>query len=455
MEDEDEKLSYIDFGEALKSLKVAMINVPVGVDHTGKNWTMHKIKPPKKKLNDEVSPALLKVLAEPLFPVQSPSIPVAAPVPEQIEAPDIHTKSYIEKLMDAYSTYTKPITPTSDWMHNLFNTYVNMFHGGHSCSSATASMVFTHTFYAQHNCNFTPDEWIEKVEQQKASSVEPTAEDKLKAWAKAKRPGERIIGICGPSRSGKDTAADYLVSKYHLWKLSFADSFKRFLHSVFSFKPSVLWGEPELRNAWDKRYTEGPCQAWENALTHLREYGRSYVTQELGQYGWYGEDAYRKLLWWFGELRRQYPKLTPRIALQSFGSQFGREMIHDDLWVLVLLRTYQHLSNSPRLAYTSQGGIGGGFAKAKKPFFGAVVSDVRFANERKGLKDRGAILVKIERKEALEGESVGIQGHASEIEAKTANNEEFDYVITNDGTIEELHAKLDKIMEEILDVSKT
>mgnify|MGYP003475731213 FL=1 len=77
-----------------------------------------------------------------------------------------------------------------------------------------------------------------------------------------------IIGITGVAGSGKDTAADYLVSKYGFTKVSFAAILKNML--------SVA-GLPEPSNRDDKeKIVEGFNFTWREAAQTLgTEWGRS------------------------------------------------------------------------------------------------------------------------------------------------------------------------------------
>ena len=77
-----------------------------------------------------------------------------------------------------------------------------------------------------------------------------------------------IIGIIGVAGSGKDTAADYLVSKYGFTKVSFAAILKNML--------SVA-GLPEPSNRDDKeKIVEGFDFTWREAAQTLgTEWGRS------------------------------------------------------------------------------------------------------------------------------------------------------------------------------------
>lgn len=51
-----------------------------------------------------------------------------------------------------------------------------------------------------------------------------------------------LIGICGKSRNGKDTIADYLVSKYAFEKLILSEPLKEACKILFGFNDEQLYG---------------------------------------------------------------------------------------------------------------------------------------------------------------------------------------------------------------------
>ena len=91
-----------------------------------------------------------------------------------------------------------------------------------------------------------------------------------------------IIGITGPKGGGKDTAADYLV-KCMPWrkKVSFADPFKIMLREGLGLTDEQLWGSE--KDTVDPRYA-----------------------------------------------------VTPRYLLQTIGTEWGRDMVKNDIWVRAL-----------------------------------------------------------------------------------------------------------------------
>lgn len=105
---------------------------------------------------------------------------------------------------------------------------------------------------------------------------------------------------------------------------------------------------------------------------------------------------------------------TPRHAMQTIGSEWGRRLIHDDLWV--------HLWGLEALRHDN-----------------VVADGVRFKNEVDKIKELGGITIKI-RRPSVEGESA----HDTEMYASVLKT---DYEVFNeDGNREKGIALLDSIM---------
>lgn len=111
---------------------------------------------------------------------------------------------------------------------------------------------------------------------------------------------------------------------------------------------------------------------------------------------------------------------TPREAMQSLGTEWGRELIHPDIWVTAW-------SN-----YVFK--IGAGYV---------VVDDVRFLNEINAVRNRNGIIVRVER--PGQDETL-FKDHVSEKEWRDA---EYDHKLVNTGERESLRASLAQLLIEI------
>jgi len=108
---------------------------------------------------------------------------------------------------------------------------------------------------------------------------------------------------------------------------------------------------------------------------------------------------------------------SPRDSLILIGTTLGRNQIHSDIWVETVFNRY-NLSKNKNL----------------------LITDVRFPNEYDSIKKRGGILIRINRQNLCE------INHESET---ALDFHFFDYVIENNGTLEELIEKIKNILNTI------
>lgn len=105
------------------------------------------------------------------------------------------------------------------------------------------------------------------------------------------------------------------------------------------------------------------------------------------------------------QLGEEWGHMTVREFLQRIGTNAIREQLHPNAWVNAIMSEYTTRSNW-------------------------VFADTRFKNEAQAIKERGGIIIRINRK------GVGpINDHPSEIEL---DDWEFDHIIENNGSIDEL-----------------
>ena len=146
----------------------------------------------------------------------------------------------------------------------------------------------------------------------------------------------------------------------------------------------------------------------------------SFKSKELGEEWWYFKGRNGSLIPYSEDSKRNEEDLikpTPRFLLQFIGTDLLRNQLHPEIWVNSLFTDYQ----PNNLIYPSW-----------------CITDMRFLNEMEAVKKRGGITIRVNRN--LEESK---DQHESETEL---DNAEFDYVITNDGTIEELIEKVREIL---------
>ncbi len=234
-----------------------------------------------------------------------------------------------------------------------------------------------------------------------------------------------LIAIQGAAGSGKDTLANFMVDNYGLTQLTFATPMKQFLWRVFDFSQEQLWGPSKFRDQPDHRYNvfdldEGTVDsAWAAAYDVVQKEGPTWVEHVFPSMD---ISHYKKLVDWFDWLGTRYhASLTPRIALQSLGDEWGRHKVDKDMWVDYILNVAKR--------------------KIQEGATGIIISDIRYANELKAIKAAGGKILHISRPETDDLSSkVGINSHPSEIEQKEFKTEDFDFLVSNDGTISDLYA---------------
>lgn len=170
-----------------------------------------------------------------------------------------------------------------------------------------------------------------------------------------------IIGLVGHAGSGKDTVADMLGWR----RMSFAEPMKRFCMEMFDWTEEQVFGASALRSVPDPRY--------------IREDG--------------------------GEL-------TPRFALQTLGTEWGRKCC-PGIWVQYCLR------------------------KAVASSEPVVITDCRFVNEARAIRAAGGELWRVFRPGAALAGSAG--QHASEQEQDSdAMSDLISLTLQNTGTLDDL-----------------
>jgi len=150
--------------------------------------------------------------------------------------------------------------------------------------------------------------------------------------------------------------------------------------------------------------------------------------------------------WWAERLNM--PELTPRWVLQYWGTEVCRKGFNDDIWIAALENKLRNSTDN------------------------IVISDCRFPNEIKSIKDAGGIVIRVKRgpepdwyQDAIDMNSG--DHHINWMLAKTRMDKlkihasetawvgtKFDYVFENDGTIDELFNQVRNLVVDPLDASE-
>jgi len=172
-------------------------------------------------------------------------------------------------------------------------------------------------------------------------------------------PQAPLIGIAGRARSGKDTVANFIIAAIGGYRYGFADPIRAMLVPL-----GVDMSDPY----WQARKEE-PIPA-------------------LG--------------------------VSPRRMMQTLGTEWGRQLIHPDLW---LLMAHQRLLQSGP---------------------GMVIPDVRFENEAAWIRKHGGRIIHVIRPDVN-----AVEAHASEDGIEV---QDTDVRLFNSGTLEELQLSVRELL---------
>ena len=123
--------------------------------------------------------------------------------------------------------------------------------------------------------------------------------------------------------------------------------------------------------------------------------------------------------------------ITPRLLLQTIGTEIVRT-INPDIWVNSLFKTYEKYNYAESISGTEK-------VTALFKFPNWIITDVRFPNEVKAIKEKDGIIIRINRESAYNS------NHSSEIALD--DYEDFDYTIDNNNCIDCLIEQVKEILK--------
>lgn len=141
-------------------------------------------------------------------------------------------------------------------------------------------------------------------------------------------------------------------------------------------------------------------------------------------------------------------EMTYREFLQKLGTEAMRDGLHKNVWVNALFADYKpkigmYGFNPLDSKHDLSKGIVNALEKDMYPNW--IITDMRFPNEMESVKDKGGITIRVIRPvHALSQENNATQLHPSET---ALDNAEFDYVIENDGSFDDLILKVENILK--------
>jgi len=181
---------------------------------------------------------------------------------------------------------------------------------------------------------------------------------------------ETIIAVSGYAQSGKDTTADVLVNHHGFTRIAFADSLR---DCLMALNPIVDDGLRYKDIISDIGYESGKAQ--------------------------------------FPEMRR---------LLQAMGTEVGRELLGDDVWVEAAFRRME-TSSADRW----------------------VITDCRFPNEANAVWRRDGQVWRVERP--------GVEQVNAHVSETALDDFTFDATLVNDGSIQDLTETVGSLVEMLID----
>lgn len=206
-----------------------------------------------------------------------------------------------------------------------------------------------------------------------------------------------IFGISGKINSGKDLTGEMIQ---YIGEMGVDAKFLGFeINQNKKLITPSLWEIKKFANSL--KY----CVCLILGCTREQLESREYKEKALGEEWWKYKDNLLE-------------KLTPRKILQLLGTDCGRQIIHNDIWVNATMSEYDYKEDN------------------------WIFTDMRFPNEMAAVTDRNGITIRVQR------EITCLGTHDSEI-ALDNSLDKFDYIINNNGTKEELFNKCLKIMKKL------
>lgn len=266
-----------------------------------------------------------------------------------------------------------------------------------------------------------------------------------------------LIALSGKIGVGKNTVAS--IIQYLIWKnrvesgtIPFQNyNLKDFDKFDFGYQMSG-WKQVSFAN----KLKDIVCLLIGCTRKQLED--REFKEKELGEEWWiiskpeigmfipYSEDSWAA----HGDFEHNLIRLTPRLLLQLLGTECGRQIIHPNVWVNALMSKYE--ASVPYLAFKR---LMGDITRKDKEFPSWIITDMRFPNEYEAVKQRGGITIRVNRYNStcvcVDDSSLDCLTPCSrkpqhESEVALDHVTDWDYVIDNSGTIEELVEKVRTIL---------
>lgn len=254
-----------------------------------------------------------------------------------------------------------------------------------------------------------------------------------------------ILAISGKSGSGKNTVADiiqYLTS----------DKFKNSENDTFSTYKSMSfekYKEGFIANSiWEQKSFAHKVKQVASVITGIpiekfesQEFKKTMMDSMWNSYGIQRKDSQSIIMrqakeyepdniWLRNGSHQVKIEMTVRTFLQKLGTDALRNNLHENVWINALMSEYrEYIPCGPTPNFEGSG--------QAYCFPNWLVTDLRFPNEYDTLKCHNTIFIRVNRK------NIQKMDHPSE---NSLDEHSFNHVIDNNGSIEELIAKVKRIL---------
>lgn len=281
-----------------------------------------------------------------------------------------------------------------------------------------------------------------------------------------------IIAISGKMGSGKDTLAKMFQILAAFPKMNNERVIEHLERDLFNNKYEIKRFADKLKDI--------VCLLLNCTRQQLED--RVFKEKELGEEWWYyqlvgkdfaiaeklSSDYYRKALYATKEEAEEIAalaglmqfeinlvKLSPRTILQLLGTNCGRNIIHPNIWVNSLMNDY-HSRYSGLEVWNPVNNTSKTIHKTEESNW--IIPDMRFPNELKAIEKRNGVTIRINRDTTIKDKNgnpilsnkaytdISTLQHPSETALDDAN---FDYVIDNNGSLEDLIEKTKVLISKI------
>ena len=223
-----------------------------------------------------------------------------------------------------------------------------------------------------------------------------------------------VIALSGRAGSGKDTVGE--IVQYLTSDMCRIDN--------FTFQEWLNYGKTkeQYEHKWEIKKFAGKLKAVGSLLTGIPI--EMFEDQEFKKTDLPNE-------WVYIENGYAARNMTVRDFLQKLGTEAMRDGLHENVWVNALFADY-------RTDFEAKSAEEWGKDLANN----WIITDMRFPNEMEAVELREGITIRVERNEMYSFQSM-LLSHSSETALDDAK---FDYVIENDGTLDELVEKVREIL---------